>query len=109
MVARVIVGHHKTTFVNTVLTVASGATPDLGVFNTDQFSRFTGMFSAVGSMTFRYRMGTASGTYIVSSTFAVNSGNSSFDVINYGLFTDFDFTAVVSAEPRILVTGEPIR
>ena len=109
MIPRVTAGHFKTTFVNTVLTVASGSTPDLGVYRTDRFSRFTGMFSSVGSMTFRYRMGTASGTYIVSSTFVVNSGNSGFDVVNYGLFTDFDFTAVVSAEPRILVTGEPIR
>jgi hypothetical protein len=81
----------------------------LGVYQTGGFSRFVGMFIAVGSATLQYRMGVHSGAYQVSSAVVINSGNSILDVLNYGLYADFAFTASVSQAPRFVIIGEPVR
>ena len=102
-------GASKATVVNTVLTVASGATPDLGAFQIDQFGRVECLASVTGSFTFRYRMGVSSGTWLVSSTFVINSGGSVFDFFPYGRVADFDFTSVVSNIATIYISGHPTR
>jgi hypothetical protein len=82
---------------------------DFGTFQVGGFSRFVGMFSGITSMTIRYRMGAHSGDYMVSSTFMVNSGPQLFDVLNFGLYANFDVFAATSQAPKFLVMGEPIR
>ena len=47
---------------------------DLGTFQVGGFSRFVGMFSGVGSMTFQWRMGVHSGDYQATSSIVINSG-----------------------------------
>lgn len=83
----------------------------LGTVNVQQYSRFTGIFSLVGSATFQYRLGISSGTWLVSSSFVVNSGGSVFDVLNVGgNVADFAFTAANSqANVAVNVLGEPLR
>lgn len=109
MVGRIVIGHRKAVLVNSTFTVASGGTLDMGTFPTDKFSRLVGMFNGFGSLTARYQMGPASGTYLVSSTFVVNSGGSAFDVLNFGTFVNLGFTAVVSSTPQVFIYGEPVR
>lgn len=109
MAGEFIIGHNKNTLVNSTFTADSGGTVDFGTFPAYRYSRFIGLFSVVGSFTFRYQMGVDSGTYQVSSTTTVNSGGSIVDVLNFGRQVNFGFTAVVSSEPRVYVAGEPIR
>lgn len=82
----------------------------IGVYNVSGFARLTGLTSAVGSFTFRYRLGISSGNYQVASSFAVNSGGSSFDVLNPGAgWVEFAITAANSQLFSLNVRGEPIR
>ncbi len=96
-------------FSNTALTVP-GST-GLGAYDVKAYSRFTGLFSVVGSLTFLYRLGVNSGTYQVSSSFVVNSGGSAFDVLNVGgNVADFSFSAANSQSNVVAhVLGEPLR
>ena len=89
-------------------TTIPGST-DLGTYQTGGFSRLTGLFSVVGSMTLQYRMGVHSGNYQVTSSVVINSGGSILDVINYGLHANFTITAANSQTPTFLLLGEPIR
>jgi hypothetical protein len=88
-------------------TVISGT--DLGTYQTGGFSRLTGIFSTVGSMTLRYQIGVHSGNYQVTSSVVINSGASVFDVLNFGLYVNFTVTQANSQVPTFLVMGEPIR
>jgi hypothetical protein len=55
-------------------------------------------------------MGVNSETYQVSSSFVVNSGPATFDVLNFGRHADFSLTAANSQVVNgILIYGEPIR
>lgn len=106
--------HGKFCFFRSPSTPAGAATTipgstDLGTFQCGGFSRFTGIFSTVGSMTLRYQMGVNSGNYQVSSSIVVNSGGAVFDVINYGLYVNFTITAANSQTPTFFLLGEPIR
>ena len=74
-----------------------------------QYSRFTGLWSTVGSLTLRLRSGVASGSFQVSSVFAINSGPGTFDVLNYGQVLDVAITAANSTVYSLLVNGEPLR
>jgi hypothetical protein len=60
----------------------------LGVCNAAKFSRFTGLFSIVGSATLQWKMGVQSGNFQVTSVVAINSGPYIFDQINYGCVLD---------------------
>lgn len=109
MLGERIIGQVRTTLVNTTVTVASGATVDFGTFPSDKFTRLVGVFSVVGSFTFRFQQGASSGSYAVSSSSTVNSGGSIFDQIQYGAFLNLGFTAVVSSAPTVFLAGEPVR
>ena len=106
---QILIGHARTVLVDSVFNAASGGTIDFGTFQADKWSRVAGMFSVVGSFTFRHQMGPSSGTYIVSSAATVNSGPSIFDQVQYGRFVNLGFTAVVSSQPRVFLYGEPMR
>jgi hypothetical protein len=67
------------------------------------------MFSSVGSMTLRWQMGVHSGDYQVTSSVVINSGATTFDQVNYGLYVNFTVTAANSQAPRFFLLGEPIR
>ena len=107
--AETIIAQRRITLVNSTFTAASGGTVDFGTFPSDRSSRIVGTFSVVGSFTFRHQFGVTSGTYLVSSTTVVNSGGSVFDQIQYGLFLNLGFTAVVSSAPVVYLAGEPMR
>ena len=109
MLGERIIGQQRVTLVNTATAVASGGTVDFGTFPSNMFARLGGMFSVVGSFSFRYQMGVASGTYLVSSTTVINSGALVFDQIQYGAFINLGFTAVVSSVPTVYLFGESIR
>jgi hypothetical protein len=89
-------------------TTIPGST-DLGTYQTGGFSRLTGIFSTVGSMTLQYRMGVHSGNYQVTSSVVINSGGSTFDVLNFGLYVNFTVTAANSQVPTYVVLVEPLR
>lgn len=83
---------------------------ELGVFDTGLYARFAGFASIIGSATVRYRSAINSGIYLVSSSFVINSGPSTFDVLNYAHVTEFWFSAISSqVVSGILIYGEPIR
>ena len=86
-------------------TTIPGST-DLGTYQTGGFSRLTGIFSTVGSMTLQYRMGVHSGNYQVTSSVVINSGGTVFDVLNYGLYVNFTLTAANSQTPSYIILGE---
>jgi hypothetical protein len=68
------------------------------------------MISLIGSATIRYQMGATSGTYLVSSSFVVNSGPNTIDYLNYGHAVDWAITAINSqVVSGILIYGEPVR
>ena len=104
-----IIGQNRVTLVNSTFSAASGGTVDFGTFPSDKFARLGGVFSVVGSFTFRYQQGASSGSYAVSSSSTVNSGGSIFDQIQYGAFLNLGFTAVVSSAPTVYLFGEPVR
>lgn len=107
--AEQISGQRRITLVNTTVNAASGVAIDFGTFRSDRFSRLIGLFSVVGSFTFRHQMGGSSGSYAVSSTTAISSGAIIFDQIQYGPFLNLGFTAVVSSSPFVYLAGEPMR
>jgi len=107
--AETIIAQRRITLVDTVVNAASGGTVDFGVFPSDRFARLVGLFSVVGSFTFRWQMQSVSGTARVSSTTVINSGSTVFDVLQYGPFLGLGFTAVVSSAPYVFLAGEPIR
>ena len=82
---------------------------DFGTFQCGGFSRFTEMFSTVGSMTLRWSMGVHSGNYQVTSSVVINSGGTVFDVLNYGLYVNFSIIAANSQTPSYIILGEPLR
>lgn len=108
---QILIGHGRNTLFTAVTSaVASGASVDFGAFNVEKYSRFTGLASAVGSFTLRYRLAINSGTWIVASAFTVNSGGSVFDVLNPGgKVADFGITIANSQVFTIGVLGEPVR
>lgn len=93
---------------NTALSVAGSV--GLVVADVQRFSRFTGLFSVIGSVTARYQLGISSGAYQVSSSFVVNSGGSSFDFLNPGgVAADFSLTAANSQIFAVGILAEPLR
>jgi hypothetical protein len=89
--------------------ITTGGSADFGQFNVARFSRFTGLFSTVGSLTLRIRTGVLSGSFQVSSNFAVNSGASALDCLNFGQYGYFDITAAQSTVYSLILQGEPLR
>jgi hypothetical protein len=67
------------------LSVTAGSV-GLVIVNAAAYSRFTGFVSDIGSMTARVRFGPDSANFFVSSTFTVNSGPQTFDLLNLGKF-----------------------
>jgi hypothetical protein len=88
--------------------ITSGGSADYGQFDVTRYSRFTGLASTVSSLTLRLRTGAASGSFQVSSTWAVNSGVSLLDVPNYAQYAYFDITAAQSTAFTLLVQGQPL-
>ena len=82
---------------------------NLGIFPTGGFSRLTGIFSTVGSLTLQWQFGVHSGNYQVTSSLVINSGASILDVLNFGLYVNFTVTAANSQTPTFVVMGEPLR
>src|SRR6185369_9147745 len=68
----------------------------IGVFDAGHYSRFVGFFSVIGSATIRYRFGTDSANFFVSSSFVVNSGLASFDVVNIAKYSEWSFSQATS-------------
>lgn len=60
-------------------------------------------------MTLRWSMGCHSGDFQVTSSIVVNSGNTIFDQLNYGVDVNFTITAANSQTPKYLMIGEPLR
>jgi len=88
-------------------TVVSGS--DLGTVQTGGFSRITGMFNIVGSMTLQFRSGVHSGNFQITSLTTLNSGSSVLDMLNWGLYLNVQVTAANSQTPTFVVMGEPLR
>ena len=97
----------KTLFSGAAATVV-GST-GLGVYDVSKYSRFTGLFSVVGSVTLRWRMGVQSGSYVVTSSTVINSGPAVFETLNYGRFSEWTFLAANSQTPTYIVQAEPLR
>lgn len=89
--------------------ITTGGSADFGACNVAGYSRFTGLWTTVGSLTLRVRTGVGSGNYQVSSSFAVNSGPGTFDVLNFGQQAYFDITLAQSTVYSLLLNGEPMR
>ena len=86
-ITAIIDGHGRKTLFSGVAASVPGST-GLGTYDTSKFSRFTGLFSVVGSTTFRWRMGVASANFQVSSSGVINSGSAVFDQLNrYGIYS----------------------
>ena len=81
---------------------------DLGTFQVGGYSRLTGIFSTISSLTLQWRLGVHSGDYRITSSTVINSGNTIFDQLNYGLYANFMVTAATSQAPRYVVMGEPL-
>jgi hypothetical protein len=90
-------------------TITTGGSADFGAFNAGGFARFTGLVSTQASLSIRIRSGISSGSYIVSSAFAVSSGVFPFEVVNFGLSAYFDITAAQSTAYQLIINGEPMR
>jgi hypothetical protein len=110
----VLKGQARTAYVSQNLYTVPGSW-SLGAFLTGRAARFAGILSVTGSVTFNYRMAAnstsvGSSTFCVTSSFVVNSGMSTFDVLNYGHAAEFFFSAANSQIANtILVYGEGIR
>src|ERR1041384_6639465 len=78
-------GNLKRVFVNqqNVSLVGSGGTA-LGAFSTIRFSSVGGIVSNIGSVTVKCEFGANSGTWLTSSTVAINSGGGVFSFPAYG-------------------------
>ena len=108
---QILIGHARNTLFTAVTSGVNTPGVDFGGFNVEKYSRFTGLATAVGSFTFRYRLGINSAAgWVVSSTFTVNSGGSAFDVLNPGgKIADFGITIANSQVFNLCVLGEPVR
>jgi hypothetical protein len=109
-----LIGHGRATLFTAVTSgVSTPAIPvNLGAFNVEKYSRFTGLVNVgVGSLTVQYQLGVNSGTWIVSSTFAANSGGSAFDVLNPGgRVANFNISAAANSTAYTIgVIAEPLR
>jgi hypothetical protein len=82
---------------------------DLGTYQVGGFSRFTGLFQSVGSMTLRWQMGVHSGNFQVTSSIVINSGATIFDQLNYGIYVNFTVTAANSQTSTYVSFGESLR
>ena len=89
-------------------TTIPGST-DLGTYQVGGYSRFTGVFQSVGSMTLQWQMGTHSGDYQVTSSILISSGQTIFDQLNHAIYVNFSIIAANSQTPDYLIIGEPIR
>ena len=79
-----------------------------GAFQVQRFGSIGGLVSIIGSATFRIQFGADSGTWLVSSSFACNSGGSTFSVNNYAKVVNLGFTQASSqATAALLVVGVP--
>jgi hypothetical protein len=77
---------------------------------TGQYPRITGIATIIGSAKIRLRTSVDSGgPYLVSSNWAINSGPTYLDSVNYGHFHTIDVTAANSQAGSFLLTGEPAR
>ncbi len=105
-------GHGRQTLISQVGSEATqGDSVDFSGFDTTKFSRLTGLLIAdSGDLTFRWRQGVESGTWLVTSTTVVGTVGVVFDQLNYGKFTDFSFTVINSTSTfNLLILGEPLR
>ena len=104
MEKRLNIGNLRQPLVQTT-TAASGTA--LGTYAVQRYSSVGGMIQCVGSLTVQARFGTSSGNYQVSSSFAANSGGSSFSMTNPGLFASFNLLAASSQQATVLICGLP--
>ena len=82
----------------------------IGVFDAGHYSRFVGFFSVIGSATIRYRFGTDSANFFTSSSFIVNSGATTFDILNLARFTEWTITQATSQSMAgALIIAETLR
>lgn len=81
----------------------------LGTYQTGGFSRFTGVFGSVGSMTLQWQMGVHSGDYQLTSSVLISSGQTVFDQLNFGIYANFSIIAANSQTPDFMIMGEPTR
>ena len=103
-------GQSRKALVNTTLDVVGSAGTPIGVYDTGGYARLTGLLSVVGSATFRVEQGVNSGSFQVSSAFTVNSGGSSFDVVNLGNHTRLSLSQAASQSGIVVaVYGQPLR
>ena len=103
-ISAIIEGHGRKTLFSGVAASVSGST-GLGTFDTTKYSRFTGLFSVVGSITLRWRLGIQSGTYVVTSSTIINSGSAVFETTNFGKYSEWTFLAANSQNPRLHRAG----
>jgi len=109
MASEFIKGHGRRSLISNVAASVPGST-GFGVHDVQQYSRFTGLISCIGSITVRYQLGISSGAYQVTSSFVANSGGSSFDVLNPGgRFADISVSAANSQVLAFGFIGEPLR
>lgn len=87
----------------------TGLAADYGTVDVARYSRFSGLYTTVGSIGVRFRSGVASGNLQVSSTFAANSGSGVIDMLNFGRYAAFDITGAHSTAFSLLIFGEPRR
>jgi hypothetical protein len=106
--SQIIDGHARRTLFAAAPGALVGST-GLGVYKTDKHSRFTGLFSIVGSATLQWRYGVSSGQYQVTSSVVINSGAVVFDQLSYGRYVEFGFNSVNSQTPSYFIAGEPLR
>ena len=82
----------------------------IDVFDAGHYSRFVGFFSVIGSATIRYRFGTDSANFFTSSSFVVNSGATSFDILNLAKFSEWTITQATSQSMAgALIIAETLR
>jgi hypothetical protein len=94
----------------TAISVIGSSGLSLGVHDVGLFSRLGGMVSIIGSGRLAYSMGIDSATMLVSSSFIVSSGPSTFDFLNYGHSVGISFSQLSSqANAKVLIMGESIR
>ena len=101
-------GHRRQTLFKGIAASITGST-GLGTYDTAKYSRFIGVFSVVGSVNFRWRMGVESGNFQVNSSVTINSGSFCFDQLNFGRYPDFAFVAANSQVLTYAILGEPLR
>ncbi len=107
-ISSIIDGHARKTLFSGNAASVPGSTGH-GVYDVSKFSRFTGLFSVVGSVTLRWRLGVQSGNYVVTSSTVINSGPAVFETLNYGKYSEWTFSAANSQTPTYMIAAEPLR